>query len=73
MNPSNTFKKEIKYFYFVAITALNGVDVRFLFTMSKAVTHMKTATETREYEPPSQKAADLDPQLQSYNPQIRRI
>lgn len=80
MNPSNTFKKEdetVNILFCGDHRAEDGVLIVALSLLHHVkeplniyVLTMKTATETREYEPFSQKAADLlTQQLQSYNPQ----
>lgn len=80
MNQSNTFKKEdetVNILFCGDHRAEDGVLIVALSLLHHVkeplniyVLTMKTATETREYEPFSQKAADLlTQQLQSYNPQ----
>ena len=80
MNPSNTFKKEdetVNILFCGDHRAEDGVLIVALSLLHHVkeplniyVLTMKTATETREYEPFSKKAADLlTQQLQSYNPQ----
>ena len=80
MNPSNTFKKEdetVNILFCGDHRAEDGVLIVALSLLHHVkeplniyVLTMKTATETRRYEPFSQKAADLlTKQLQSYNPQ----
>lgn len=80
MNPSNTFKKEDETVNILFCGDHRAEDGVLIVTLSLLhhvkeplniyVLTMKTATETREYEPFSKKAADLlTQQLQSYNPQ----
>lgn len=80
MNPSNTFKKEDETVNILFCGDHRAEDGVLIVTLSLLhhvkeplniyVLTMKTATETRRYEPFSQKAADLlTQQLQSYNPQ----
>lgn len=80
MNPLNTFKKEdetVNILFCGDHRAEDGVLIVALSLLHHVkeplniyVLTMKTATETREYEPFSKKAADLlTQQLQSYNPQ----
>ena len=80
MNLSNTFKKEdetVNILFCGDHRAEDGVLIVALSLLHHVkeplniyVLTMKTATETREYEPFSKKAADLlTQQLQSYNPQ----